>query len=290
MKSSLKILLGAFILSISLNLHSQNLYNYSLFTQNPEVYNPSAILNENIASFYLSSRLQWAGIDGFPKYNTLGGSYSISPKMSIGGAVFNSTHGVINNLKVKVSYAYRIIFSQNHYITMGLSMGIVNDKIFFSQLEYVDLTDNIIQPNNFNRLSFTSAFGLSYKLKKFEMQLILPQLYEYNEINLYGIGVFSYNFILNNTFNFKPSVLVRNTELENVQADMMLNVQWRKRIWFQTGVRTNGNLIFGIGNQTIGYAYETPAFNMLGNTIGTHEILLKFRIKPDEVCPSYESL
>jgi type IX secretion system PorP/SprF family membrane protein len=288
MKSLIRILLVTFLISITLSLNSQNLYNYSLSNQNPEVYNPSAILNDDVASFYLSSRLQWAGIDGFPKYNTLGGSHSISPKMSIGGAIFNSTHGVINNLKAKVSYAYRIVFSKEHYITMGLSMGIVNDKLFFSQLQYVDLTDNIIQPNNYNKLSFTSAFGFSYKLKKFEMQFILPQLYEYNEINLYGIGVFSYNFIINNTINFKPSVLVRNTELGNVQSDLMLNIQWRKKIWFQAGARTNGNLIFGVGNQTIGYAFETPAFNMLGNTIGTHEILLKFRIKKDEVCPSYE--
>ncbi|MBN2892897.1 MAG: PorP/SprF family type IX secretion system membrane protein [Bacteroidales bacterium] len=287
MKLLVKTVLIILFISSNLNLFSQNLYNYSLFNHNPEIYNPSSIVSDDLASFFLTSRLQWAGFEGFPKYNALGAAYSISPKMALGFSLFNSTHGVINNLKAKVSYAYKINFSKNHFMKMGLSLGVVNDNLFFSQLEYVDLTDNAILPDNYNKISVTSAFGISYQLKGFEAQLILPQLYEYNEINLYGIGVFSYSFRANQVLSIKPSVLVRNTEINKIQADAVLNMQWRKKIWIQMGARSNGSIIFGIGNQTIGYAYESPTNNISGVSVGTHEILLKFRIKPTKYCPAY---
>lgn len=287
MKQYTKALIIIIFILSNANLKSQNLFNYSLFNQNPEIYNPSAILNSDIASFYFTSRLQWAGIDGFPKYNSMGASYSISPKMRLGVSFFNSTHGVFNNLKANANYAYRAIFSDKHYITFGLSLGIINDKILTSQLENVDLSDELVQPDYYNRTSITTSFGVSYAINDFEAQLILPQLFEYNKLNFYGIAIFSYNFKSNRKLSFKPSVLIRNTELNNIQADAVLNFEWMKKIWIQTGVRSNGCLFFGIGNQTIAYTYETPVNNFSGVTLGSHEILLKFRIKQDKTCPAY---
>lgn len=288
MKKILHIAILFLLVSLGTSIKAQNLYNYSLFNQNPEIYNPSGILSDDIATFFLTSRLQWAGIDGFPKYNSIGASFNIDPKMAMGVSVFNSTHGVINNMKAKASYAYNIKFSKNHNLSVGLGLGVVSNNIFYNQLQYVDLTDDLIQPENYNKLSFTSAFGLTYMLKGFEMQLVLPQLYEFNKVNLYGIGIVSYSHIFNKIVKVKPSVLVRNTELNQIQGDVMLNVEWRKKIWVQAGARSNGSLIFGIGNQTIGYAYETPTNTLNGITVGTHEILLKFRIKKDRTCPAYQ--
>ncbi|MBN2890887.1 MAG: PorP/SprF family type IX secretion system membrane protein [Bacteroidales bacterium] len=287
MKQFTKALIIVIFIFSNINLNSQNLFNYSLFNQNPEIYNPSAILNDDIASFYFTSRLQWAGVDGFPKYNSMGASYSISPKMRLGMSLFNSTHGVFNNLKAKVNYAYRAMFSDKHYITFGLSLGIINNKILMSQLEYVDLSDELVQPDYYNKTSITSSFGVSYTINNFEAQLVLPQLFEYNKLNFYGIGIFSCKFKSDKKLSFKPSVLIRNTELVKVQADAVINIEWMKKLWVQTGVRSNGCLFFGVGNQTIAYAYETPVNNFSGVTLGSHEILVRFRIKQDKTCPAY---
>jgi len=290
MKLLTSIFLFVIIVSFSLKSSSQNLYNYNLFTQNSEIYNPSAILSDDIASFYLTTRMQWAGVEGFPKYNAMGGSYSISPKMRLGVSFFNSTHGVFNNLKAKVNYAYLAKISNNQSIIMGASLGVVNDRIFTSQLQYVDLTDELIQLENYNTTSITSAFGITYIVRNLEVQFIVPQILEHNKLNLYGIGILSYNIkSKRRDFNYKPSILIRNTELNKIQADAVFSIDWKKRLWVQTGVRSNRSFTFGIGNQTIAYAYETPVNSFSGSTIGSHEVLLKFRIKQEKSCPAYDN-
>lgn len=283
-KIILVVILNFFILT---NINSQNLYNYNLFTQNPEIYNPSAIITNDIANFYFASRLQWAGFEGFPKYNGIGASFSIAPKMSLGISIFNSTHGIINNLRARASYAYAIKFNRNHFLKVGLSVGIVNDNLLRSQIQNVDNTDNVLQNGYYNKINFSSAFGLFYKLKGFETQIILPQLYEYNEFNIYGIGIIAYNFKVNHQFSVKPSILVRNTELNKIQGDAFINLYLEKNLWLQFGVRSNQSLVFGIGNQTIGYSYEAALNPISNQTIGTHEILLKFRIAKHRMCPAY---
>lgn len=273
---------------LSSNLFSQNLYNYSHFTKNSEIFNPSAIMNEDIATFYLTSRLQWAGVDGFPKYNALGGSYNISSKMKLGLSIFNSTHGVFNNLKAKINYAYIAKLSKNQSLVMGFSFGVVNDNIFTNNLQYVNLNDELIQSQNLNRTTLTSAFGITYNIKNLSMQVILPQLIEHNELNLYGISILSYEIKSKRKICYTPYLLVRNTELNKIQTDAVLNVEFKKKFWIQAGARSNGSLTFGFGGNKISYAYETPVNNFTGSTVGSHEVLLKFSIKNDKTCPAYD--
>lgn len=283
-----KIILIIFLsLILGLSLKSQNLYNYNLFTQNPEMYNPSAIVNDDIASFYLTSRLQWTGFEGLPKYNAAGASISLDPKMSIGMTIFNSTHGVLNNMKARASYGYSLKLGKKHFLKFGLSFGIVHDRLLFNQLENVNTNDLTLQDGYYNKMYFSSAFGLFYKFKGLETQIILPQLYEYNELNLYGLAILAYDFKVTYDVSVKPTVLVRNTELDKVQSDFYVNVYWRKNLWVQLGARTNQSLIFGVGNQTIGYSYEAAFNPITGASYGTHEILLKFRIIKPRMCPAY---
>ncbi len=263
--------------------YSQELKNYNLYMQNPILYNPSQAVGNNFLTAYLNSHLQWISFAGAPRTYDAGASMSLTPNMGVGISISESEQGLTNNLNANLKYAYQIKFDKNHFIKMGVSLGITNDRIMSENALYVDVTDVNLSGEYYNRTVFSSGFGLAYKYNAIEAQVIMPQLFEHNKANLYTIGILSYNHKLNSIWNIKPSVMVRGAKATPFQFDGNIAAMWNNQVWGELGYRSNNSFIFGMGfnfnNYSLGYAYQANSDPIAIGNNGTHEIQLIFRLK-----------
>ncbi len=281
-KLTLTIIFIVFFSSIK----AQELKDYNLYNQNPMLYNPSFALSNEYLRVYVNSHLQWIGFDGAPKNNELGASISFLPNMAAGLSVRNYKAGLFNNFRADLKYAYKIDFTENHFLKMGLSLGVNNDKLLPENAQFVDLTDQNLTTDYYNKTVFSSGLGLFYNLQNFDAQFIMPQLFEYKKANIYSIGILAYNFELNENLDLKPSVLVRGAKASPFQFDGNIMATWNKTIWSQFAYRSNNSFIFSVGinysNYAVGYAYQADTRPISTTNSGTHEIQLIYRFNKND--------
>ncbi len=289
MKKTFLTLSILFLLAVNF-LNAQELKNYNLYNHNNLLYNPAHYVNNDYLTIYTNTHLQWIGFEGAPRNYDFGANLQFLPNMGAGLTIVNNRTGLLNNLYVNAKYAYQINFSQAHFLKMGLSIGIINNKLFSQEAIYVDLTDVTLQNDYFNKTSFSSGFGLSYNLKNLEAQFIMPQLFEQRTLNVYNLALLSYNFQLSDVWELKPSVLIRNAKATPSQFDVNLMAYWNKMLWSELTYRSNNSFVVAIGlnisNYAIGYAYQANTKPISSTNGGSHEIQLIFRlnnIKPVEI-------
>jgi len=286
MKKILYITSIVVLMILSNVVKAQDLTNYNLYIQNPFLYNPAYAMDKCNLNAYLNSHLQWAGFDGAPRVNNFGLRGTLNPAMGLGLTVFNFKQGITSSTNLNFSYSYKANFGTDHNLRLGLSLGLLMDKISTADILATDITDPLFVDNGFKQSTISTKFGLSYVNKNFEAQIIMPQLFERKAMNLYTVGILSYNYGLGSNLDIKPSMMFRGGKTTPKQFDVNFTALYKKMIWGQIGYRSNKSLIFGIGvdikNYSIGYMYqmENNYINQAGG--GTHEIQLIVRFGCEE--------
>lgn len=286
MNKKILISLFALLLIFSSFSNAQELKNYNLYTQNPFLYNPAFAKNDNFLTAYTNTHLQWTSLNGAPKSYDLGASLNFFPNMGAGFSVTKTQHGLFNNIYVNLKYGYQIDLGTDQYLRMGASFGIANNSVLSQNAENVDLSDINLTSDYYNKTVFTTGVGFAYKNKAINAQLIMPQLFEYNSLNLYTIGVLGYDYSINDEIDIQPSVVVRGAKESPVQFDGNIAAKWKKMVWAQIGYRSSNSLIASVGvdikNYSIGYAYQADMNPITSNSSGSHEIQLIYRFNNND--------
>ena len=279
-------IIAIIVLILSQSANAQELKTYNLYNQNPYLYNPAFSVDDQLLNAYLNTHLQWVGLTGAPEVYSFGASSSFFKNMGAGITMFNSQQGLVSNFDAKIHYAYQINFSKTHHLRMGTSLGIINDKLLVDQAANVDLTDEKLNENYFNKTAFSTGLGFAYTYNNLDAQVILPQLYEYNSSKIYTIGIVGYNFDINESLDLKPSVMVRGAKTSPMQFDGNLMATWNEIVWGQMGYRSNNSYIFSVGTKIgdygIGYAYQANTMPISVGSAGSHEIQIVVNIKKKE--------
>ena len=272
----------AFVLLTFSKVKAQDLTNYNLYVQNPVLYNPAYTIDNSKIRAFVNSHLQWVGFNGAPRTNTFGVYANPFKNMGFGLSVFNYKQGITSNTNVSLSYAYKAIFGEDSYLSLGLSFGTLMDNLQTNEIVNSDLTDQTITNNYFKQNSFASRAGVAYHYKGFEAQIAMPQLYQRKAISDYMLSSFSYDFKLDNSWNLKPEFMYRSVNTSHGQYGVNLVATWQKEIWVQAGYRSNNSLLCGVGfnymDFMIGYAYQAERSYISAAAIGTNEIQLIYRL------------
>lgn len=286
-----KIFIQLFVIFtiISSVTNAQELKNYNLYNQNPLLYNPALAINDNFLMAYTNAHLQWMSLEGSPKSYDLGATMNFFPNMGAGITIASAKQGLLSNLYANMKYAYKIDISDEQYLKMGVSLGIANDRVLYQNAENVDLTDEHLTTDYYNKTVFTSGFGLYYNFKGFNAQIAMPQLFEYNALNIYTIGVLGYDYALNDDWVLKPSVMFRGAAESPFQFDGNIGAIWKEMVWGQVSYRSNNSIIAGVGvnfnNYAVGYAYQADMNPLISGSTGSHEIQLMFKFNNSENQP-----
>lgn len=269
---------------------TQDLPIFNQYAFDPYLINPSYIAQRGYSEINLLYRQQWTGIEDAPRTIAANFQYAASPRMSIGLTAYNHEVVLLSTSSVMATFGYRVPFSRRHFLSFGISSGIISDRI---QLEDVEDPNDPVFARNGNTLNMDGQFGVNYTNKRFTLGFSLLKLFENTPLPANEGGIkfsqlsnkavtASYLFTLSPSLDFMPYVQYRFTDNYNFiegtgiftyKNFISLGGFYRQEYGpgFILRVRLNKKIDFGYGHEFA----TNQAKNFLG---GTHELQFKILV------------
>jgi len=303
-----KILLSVAPIIFILVGYSQNQYHISQNMMHQPLINPSVIgsySNLNGALFYKN---QWTGFEGAPEI----GGFSINTPLnknnhSLGLTLINDKIGISNIKDLSLSYAYKLKFNENNYVTFGLAGTMIMMQSNLGQLDVIQAGDPLFQSDTRTFTMPNAKFGAYYFRNNFYFGFAVPNILK-NKIETSGIAAGAtsfdasnihyyahsgYQFKLNEVFKTNLSVLLKQVSGAPLQIGVNGQVVYKDLLGAGVSYRTSKELVamlnYRINPQLkFGYAYD---YNMglIGTySNGTHELIIVFELIKENTIPIIE--
>ena len=286
----------ALLSALSSQVNAQQLPLFSQYYYNRFLYNPAFTGVEDRGNVFLIHRSQWKDVPGSPTtYALTADGPVMSDKIGIGISLFNDQMDIFNRSGIYSSYSYRFKLADDHDLTLGLSGGIIDNKIDFTNTSAHDANDPLLYTQNQRKVTVDANFGVAYFWKDLSVGVSVPQLlgnkinYLETNTNVYTtlkrhlISSVSYEVTISQAQEivFLPSVMLRYVKGAPVQLDVNANFAWKDMVRAGISYRMGYAVGFNIGtklndNIVAGYTYELPVTDVGGIAGGGHEILLGF--------------
>jgi type IX secretion system PorP/SprF family membrane protein len=221
--------------------------------------------------------------------------------------IINDRTGPLSRFAAYATYAYHIGISNRTSLAAGFSAGITSLRLNTSKLDfiYVPVDPAVYNTNVINTIKPDFGAGLYLYSADFfagvsALQLV-PQSIAFSDYAVKTIEgknvphIFAsagYRFLMNEDFNFIPSVMMKYVNPVPLQFDINAKIQYQDRAWIGASYRTGegfaGMLGLNISNTlNIGYSYDYTTSKLNTVSKGTHEVLIGFLIgnKYGDWCP-----
>jgi type IX secretion system PorP/SprF family membrane protein len=305
------------------NSYAQQTVQFSQYMFNGLVVNPAYAGYKEDWTLNLSSRLQWAGIDGAPRTNTISVDGVLNPdnkNMALGFLATNDRLGPENNTSFYANYAYRLRLDDEDTkrLSFGFGAGLVQYRIDASKFNANDPTDGSIIGNE-NTLMVDFRLGVYYTTPSFYVGGSVLNLFSkpVSGANTLIINPVPHGYLttgmviaLSNTIDIKPSVMLKGDLKSPAGLDLTTYLLFDKKLWlgasYNTGVNLKqsghykgldkSNTITGIAQFNIsdflrfGYSYDFSTSALGTYQSGTHEVSLSLsfrRKQPRVISPRF---
>jgi type IX secretion system PorP/SprF family membrane protein len=303
------------ILALGLNKsYAQQTIQLSQYIFNGLAVNPAYAGYKEDWTINLSSRLQWAGVDGAPKTSTLSLDGVTNPDnktIGLGLLVTNDRLGPENNSSIYANYAFRIRLNDDdsQRLCLGVGIGAIVYNIDGSLFNTGNVTDPSITADVQNKLAPDFRVGIYYYSPLFYIGAsglnMVPDAYP-DPVSIFVKQVRTYylttGFIvpISPELNWKPSVLIKEdfkgptninaatyfliSDLVWIGASYSTSVQlWRKNN-LQTDLSRTDD-ITGVAAVNItpqcrfGYSYDFGTSKLPGYQTASHEISFTYSFR-----------
>ena len=277
-----------------LDVRAQQLPHFTQFMFNDYVLNPAVAGTRDHYQIRANSRFQWAGIVDAPQTISLSmnGPHNNRP-MGFGGYLYNDVTGPTSRTGLYGTYAYNVSIKGNIRLSMGLSFGVLQNKIDGTEIALHDPNDPAMQGG------ITSAFvpdasvglygyGASWYAGFSAFQLFSNNLKLYDEKNglnklkshFYLIGGYSYD--INSEFRIEPSVIIKAMSPVPLQIDLNAKVTYQEMVWLGLSYRSRDAASVLVGyihdqRYYFGYSYDFSTSDIRSYNSGSHEIMIGVR-------------
>ncbi|MBL7944947.1 MAG: type IX secretion system membrane protein PorP/SprF [Flavobacteriales bacterium] len=274
-------------------LFAQQEVMVSQYMFNQLFLNPAYAGSHAYMSSSLLHRSQWLKVEGAPRTSMMAVDAPLMKgKMGAGLSIVHDQIGVSRDLDIAAHYAYHLRLSPTSKLAFGMRAGLSIYSARLSELNYWDANDQVFQGDIANKPVGKFGFGLYWYDTRSYVGLAVPTIYAADkEIAMNATGVIDdyftqhfyvnagHVFTLNESFDIKPSTMIRYTEAAPLEADVNCNVLYRERIWFGLGYRTGDAVVGMLEYQInpmlrIGYAYDMTTSQLRNYTNGSHEVML----------------
>ena len=262
---------------------------FSLYRFNMNIINPAFAGSEGQNIVSINSRNQWVSIENAPKNQLLILSSPRKNNVGLGFSVISSKFFIEQNTTTYIDFSYKLNFSDETSLFLGLKGGA---SFYKADISGLGSSNSVLDPAQKAISSFTPNFGIGALLKSanYWISLSIPRLFSSeNDLNFISTDrVHSYlaagfNIELSNDFILKPSFLSRKVKDLPITHELSTHLEFKKLFQVGSFYRTNktlGAVIFTSYKNIIdiGYAYELPTDNTLSNlSLKNHEIFLRFK-------------
>ncbi|MDD4403904.1 MAG: type IX secretion system membrane protein PorP/SprF [Parabacteroides sp.] len=266
-------------------------------------YNPAVAGASDNLNLFALHRQQWVGIKGAPK------SFFVSADMpvtfgksifGIGVIGFTESIGLFRNTHVAGQFAYKKkLFGGT--LSFGLQAGMVNQafdgtKVDIPESEFHTGTDEGIPTTQVEAMTVDINAGIYFTHKNFYGGLASTHISEPElalDENVYTFIGRAYNLtggyniqLWNPLYELQPSVFLK-TDLQSFQADITARVLYNKMFSGGLSWRVNESVVLSvgaiIGGFHVGYAYDFPTTAILKGSTGSHELMVRYKLKLNKI-------
>ena len=305
------LLFVALVLAAWADAHGQADAQLSQYWSIPTYYNPAASGATDYLRINGGARLQWLGIENAPQsflgqvdmpLNLLG------KRIGVGAGLQAETLGLFSNFDIDVQFSYKLKLLKGE-LSIGAQVGYFEQSFKGSEVEvpdddgYHDSNDTGIPTQDLKGGTVDLSAGVYYTHKYFwvgvsGLHLLAPRVkmslegsestasQEYESSlprTLYFMG--GSNIELKNTlFELQPSLMVK-TDFSSFVAEITARARYNKFLSFGVGYRWNDAIMVmaaaEIKNFFVGYAYDYPLSAISKASMGSHELMVGYKMKLD---------
>lgn len=298
MKKQIHIAILLFLLVI-IGVHAQQEPYYTLYRYNKNVLNPANAGSEGHIQFTTNIRSQWSSVQGAPESQSLSFDTNIGKNIGLGLSVVNDQTFIEKQTGIYIDFSYKLPLNERINLFLGLKAGGNSYDVNTNGLRTFGGTEDPLL-SNVNEFNPNIGIGGYLKHEDWFVALSGPRLLNNDRIDdesgvvttaterphFYSMA--GYNVKLNNSIQFRPSILARYVDAAPFSMDFTAGFLFYDKFEFGAAYRTDKAFS---GFTTIktqnwlhfGYAYEGSLANEIANiSRGTHEILIRFTITNKE--------
>lgn len=251
-------------------------------------------------SMTASFRQQWSGVPGAPKT----GIFSIDAPvgahhLGIGLQVYNSTLGLEKTAGLNASFATKLQFTEEEFMSLGIQAGIMNYRIDRTSTALPYQNDPAFQ-NNMNVFLPTAGIGVYYQRNSWYASLSAPSLLmstvkvdkiiSVNSATIKNIQLLFTTGVsvdMGESFQFRPSVFFRYVSGNVFESHINGSVWVMNLLGFGVSYRPD-DAVLGIlelrvkDKLSFGYSYGKNIGDKVAFNQPSHEAFLRFDLGSKE--------
>ena len=260
-----------------LGCHSfgQQLAMYNQYHLTPRIYNPSYVGFEKGVDISLIRNQKWGNYgEGF-NANNLSIGFLLKDKHGLGINLYNDFVGVTSKLKANLLYSYKIQLGDNMFLAAGAGLGVVDNRLDFSNAIVNDINDPILSGTGKSRRTmFDMTVGINFFASGFKLGVAVPQVLgskliygdmtgSYYTLERQILGNVGYEWRINDEKGIvlRPEALVNFTPGAPFQYNGGLYFEMEKYFWiggmyksdYAAGINVGVN---AVKNLKVGVAYD----------------------------------
>lgn len=221
----------------------------------------------------------------------------------IGGYAFADRIGAFERYQLHAGYAYHIPLNDKLTLSAGATAGITRFSLNTDKITLNDAIDPAIYGDSYNNIRPNVALGLWLYSSKFYLGVSVDDLltndFQFGNLDNLNTGsnrhflvTAAYEFRTSPDISFRPSFLMKWLSPTAPVTDVNMMVGFYDRVFAGASYRNTSDLIllcrFALSPVLdIGYSYDFTQTDLNIFTLGTHELLIGFRIKNQHklLCP-----
>lgn len=311
MKKRTLLLVSGVLLLVS-GVFAQQLPLSNQYTINKFSLSPAYAGTGEGFEIFGSYRNEWINIAGAPESKMVSANGLIGKNMGLGGTISSYQAGIFQDLSASVSYAYHIKLSGHHLLSFGVGLGVLESRV---NIAGSAAQSDPVAANNadVNALVTDAGFGVLYRCKSLHVAIAIPRLMSSQVKDVKGNTVYTlamqqgfnigYKIPLNNDWAIDPVVKISMAKDVSVFYETGIPLIYKNKIWI-TPYYKKTDMALGVGgmpysNLLVNYSYGFSSKGIMGESGGTHEITLGWRMAskknsetpaPDSKKPYYEWL
>jgi type IX secretion system PorP/SprF family membrane protein len=288
--------------------YAQHTIHLSQYLFNGLAVNPAYAGYKDNWTINLSSRLQWEGVKGAPRTNSISidGATGDSKNIGLGLLVTNDRIGPETNSSAYVNYAYRIKLNadDSQRLCFGIAAGAIQYAINGDLFDTGNTTDPSIAGGVQTKLAPDFRLGIYYYSPLFYVGAsalnLIPNAYpDPNSIFVKEVRTFylttGFMVPVNSFINWKPSVLLKEdfngpTSVNASSYFLFADLLWlgasyntSVRVWNKANLQTDLNTIGAVTGAVsvnitplcrFGYSYDFGTTKLSSFQSASHEISL----------------
>jgi len=293
-----KLLFISFLVSMSGYLLAQQISLDNQYVVNKYALSPAyAGYNQDLEVF-ATYRNDWVGFEDSPQKIMLNMNTMPYKNMGIGVSINNERVTVFNNLSLHLSYAYQVKLANYHALNLGLSAGIFDSQINFSD-NLQDQVDPLVMETAVQRgMTYDLGIGAFYSYKDLKVGVYIPRLLESQIKNesddedvLYSlkrhyIAHASYSYVINSDFILEPDIVVYKSIYSPVFFNFSGKVIYQNLVWAGIIYRKISTVGINVGTHykqlIVNYSFELFGQEFLNGSSGSHEITIGYVLGRDK--------